>query len=145
MSDGTAWVTQREAAELLGVHVSAVPKMVRRGDLTPRAGRPSLSRVAVLELAAARAAAVAEREERQLRPAPIGPRPPNDEHEWLLAPAAAAVLGCTEVAIKGRAARGQVPCTVAGGRRWFRLDLLELLVAARAARERRVVRRVGQR
>lgn len=29
-------VTQREAARLLGVHVSAVPKMVSRGDLTPQ-------------------------------------------------------------------------------------------------------------
>lgn len=38
------WLSQREAAEILGVHVSLVPKMVRRGDLTPRQGTPSLSR-----------------------------------------------------------------------------------------------------
>ena len=48
-------------------------------------------------------------------------------------PAAAAVLGCTEIALKGRATRGQVPYAVSDGRRWFRLDLLELQVRARAA------------
>ena len=37
------WVTVREAAEILGVHMSAVPKMVRRGDLTPRTQRPRLN------------------------------------------------------------------------------------------------------
>lgn len=67
-----AWVTQREAAELLRVHMSAVPKMVRRGDLSPRDGKPSLSRDRVVELAAARAVATAERERRRTTP----PQPP---------------------------------------------------------------------
>lgn len=130
------WVTQREAARLLGVHASAVPKMVRRGDLTPRDVAPSLSRAQVLELAAARAAAAAELEARQTRKV-VDPRPPDDEHEWLLAPAAAAVLGCSEVALYGRATRGKVPYAVHDQRRWFRLDLLELLVRADVAEQRR--------
>jgi hypothetical protein len=40
-----------EPASLLGVHVIAVLKMVRRGDLTPREGQPFLSRAQVAELA----------------------------------------------------------------------------------------------
>lgn len=129
----SGWVTQREAARLLGVHASAVPKMVRRGDLTPRDDVPSLSRDQVLELAAARAAAAAEREA-QRTATPSAPQPPDDEHDWLLTPAAAAVLGCTEIALYGRATRGQVPYVVHDQRRWFRLDLLELIVRARSAR-----------
>lgn len=131
----SGWVTQREAAELLGVHVSAVPKMVRRGDLSPRDGRPSIPRQQVVDLRAARAEAERERQRRRSVPRGLGaPRPPDDEHDWLLAPAASAVLGCTEVALTGRATRGQVPYTVHGGRRWFRLDLLELMVRAQVAR-----------
>lgn len=132
------WVTQREAAHLLGVHVSAVPKMVRRGDLTPRAGRPSLSRDQVTTLAATRLAADEERQRRKATP-PTGPQPPDDEHDWLLPPAAAAVLGCSVVAVRARAVRGRVPSTMAGGRRWFRLDHLELVIRAQVARRRRQV------
>lgn len=127
-------MTHREAAQLLGVHVSLIPKMLRRGELTSRGESPALSRRQVVELAAAREAEAAERERRRATPPSSGPRSPDDEHEWLPTPAAAAVLGCTEIALKGRAARGQVPYTVHGGRRWFRLDLLELILRARAAR-----------
>lgn len=133
------WVTQRQAAELLGVHISLVPKMVRRGELSPRAGRPSLSRAEVLEAAAARERRAMERERR--RSMSPGPQPPDTEHDWLLAPAAAAVLGCSVVAIGARARRGRVPSTLHDGRRWFRLDHLELLVRAQVARERRQVSR----
>lgn len=135
MPDRPEWVTHREAADLLGVHVSLIPKMLRRGDLTSRRKRPALSRAQVLELAAARKRAAAERERR--RSEPIGLRPPDDEHDWLLAPAAAAVLGCSEGALGMRANRGQVPFTVRGHRRWYRLDLLELQMRAQVARERR--------
>ncbi len=127
-------MTHRQAALLLGVHVSLIPKMLRRGELTSRGESPALSRRQVIELAAARNAEADERERRRTAPPLSGPRPPDDEHQWLPTPAAAAVLGCTEIALKGRAARGQVPYTVHGGRRWFRLDLLELLLRARAAR-----------
>ena len=126
-------MTHREAAQLLGVHVSLIPKMLRRGDLTSRGRSPALTRDEVVALAAIRAAEAEERERRRTTPRPLDPRPPDDEHEWLPASVAAAVLGCTETALKGRATRGQVPCTVHGGRRWFRLDLLELILRARAA------------
>lgn len=136
------WVTQNEAARLLGVHVSLVPKMVRRGDLTPRRERPSLRRDQVDELAAARKAAVADQESRRTTPRP-GPRPPDDEHDWVLAPAAAALLGCSVVAVRARANRGRVPSRLSGGRRWFRLDHLELVVRADVARHTRLARGGG--
>lgn len=130
---------------MLGVHRMTVPKMVRRGLLTPRPGRrPSLSRKQVLDLKAVREAAANERarERTALPPAPAGPRAPDDEHDWILAPAAAAVLECTPIALQGRCVRGQVPYVVHDGRRWFRLDLLELQVRARAARAQHRVTRI---
>lgn len=134
------WLTQHEAARLLGVHVSLVPKMVRRGDLTPRRARPSLPRNQVAELAAARKAAAADHESRRTKPR-SGPQPPDDEHDWVLAPIAAALLGCSVVAVRARANRGRVPSTLSGGRRWFRLDHLELVVRADVARHTRLARR----
>lgn len=130
---GSGWVTQREAAELLGVHPSAVPKMIARGLLTARRRRPSIARDQVVELARARAAAAEERAH-AVPAAPRSPRPPDDGHDWLAMDAAAAVLGCTRIALQGRCARGQVPYVVHDGRRWFRLDLLELLLRAQHAR-----------
>ena len=130
------WVTQRQAAALLGVHPSLISKMLRRGDLTSRAEAPSLSRAAVLSLAEARAAETAKLEARRAAKR-SGPRPPDEEHEWLLAPSAAAVLGCTQIALQGRAARGKVPYTVHAGRRWFRLDQIELLVRSEVAQRTR--------
>ena len=114
--------------------MSLIPKMLRRGDLTSRRERPSLSRAQVLELAAVRERTAAERAPRDAEPKSAAPRPPDDEHEWLLGPEAAAVLGCSEGALGMRANRGQVPYTVHGHRRWYRLDLLELILRARAAR-----------
>ncbi|MCP3422729.1 hypothetical protein [Nocardioides pinisoli] len=131
------WVTQREAAKLLGVHVSLIPKLVRRGDLTPRTARPSLARAAVLELAQARAHRAVERE--RSRSAPASPRPPDRHHEWLLTPAAAALLGCSVVALGARARRGRVPSTMHDRRRWYRLDQLELMMRAKDATQRRSV------
>lgn len=120
------WVTQRQAARLLGVHVSAVPKMVRRGDLTPRDGRPSLSHDQVLTLADARATAARKREQ---RPTTIltGPQPPDDIHEWLQAPEAGELMGVGPEAVKIRARRGRLPSELHDGRRWFRRDHLELV------------------
>lgn len=136
------WVTQREAAELLGVHPSAVPKMIARGDLQPRPGRrPSISRVEVLELVERRAreaAEVAARVDARTRPRPrAAPQPPDADHTWLLQDAAADRLGCTPAALQHRGTRGLVPFTVHDRRRWYRLDHLEVIVRARAAADRR--------
>ena len=129
-------MSQREAAHLLGVHVSAVPKMVRRGDLVPRDGRPSLSRADVLALRDARAATAAARREPRV---PQPRRPPDDDHVWLRARSAAAVMGVSEVALSARARRGRLPFTEHDGVRWFALEHLVLIKRADAARRRKQV------
>ncbi|WP_231251036.1 hypothetical protein [Nocardioides furvisabuli] len=130
------WITVREAAQVLGVHISAVPKMIRRGDLTKRAKRPVLDRGEVIAYRNARLAAqeaLASERER-----PQQPKPPDLEHDWLSADAAAAVMGVTRVAVNARARRGRVPSVLSGGRRWYRRDHLELVMRAQAAKRNRV-------
>jgi hypothetical protein len=141
MSDrADEWVTVKEAARLLGVHYSAVPKMVRRGDLTPRRNkRPSLSREAVLELREVRA----ERARlRALPPAskkPPAPHPPDDEHAWVDAATVAAHLNVGVTAVHQRARRGRLPFTVGsdGQTRFYRLDQVDMALRAQEATRRR--------
>jgi hypothetical protein len=129
------WVTIKEAARLLGVHYSAVPKMVRRGDLTPRDKRPSLSRQAVLDLRDSRA----ERARlRALPPAskkPLPPRPPDGEHDWVDAATVAAHLRVGVAAVHQRARRGRLPFTLGsdGQTRFYRLDQVDMTVRAQQA------------
>lgn len=123
------WVTGREAAQILGVHVSAVPKMVRRGDLTPRNGRrPFLRRADVEALRDRRAV---PKPVKAPRPAP---QPPDAEHEWLSSNEAAALMGVGRTAVIVRARRGRLPSELHDGRRWFRRDHLELVKRADAVR-----------
>jgi excisionase family DNA binding protein len=130
------WVTIKEAARLLGVHYSAVPKMVRRGDLTPRKGkRPSLSRGAVLQLRADRA------ERARLRAQPPAPKqapepqPPDNEYDWVDAGAVAAHLNVGVPAVHQRARRGRLPFTLGsdGQTRFYRLDQVDMVLRAREA------------
>lgn len=95
------WITVREAAQILGVHMSAVPKMIRRDDLSRRSDRPILNRGQVLDLRYARDAAAAEAVARRHRP-PETPSPPNDQHEWLLAAPAGSVMGISRWSLDPR-------------------------------------------
>jgi hypothetical protein len=122
------WVTHREAAEILGVHVSLIPKMLHRGDLTSRRERPSLRRADVEALRERRAQPKPQRQPRGT------PRPPDDRHEWLLAREAGAVMGVGPEAVKIRARRGRLPSELHDGRRWFRRDHLELVKRADAVK-----------
>lgn len=116
----TEWITGREAAEILGVHVSLIPKMLRRGDLASRPERPSLRRTDVEALRDKRAAAAG-------RHRAATPGPPDDDHDWLLAPEAGALMGVGPEAVRIRARRGRLPSVLHDGRRWFRRDHLELV------------------
>jgi hypothetical protein len=118
------WITARQAAAILGVHISAIPKMVRRGDLSPRKSRPSLRRADVEALRDRRAQPKPQRTPRG------APRPPDDVHDWLLASEAGAIMGVGPEAVKMRARRGRLPSEVHEGRRWFRRDHLELVTRA---------------
>src|SRR3954465_15956798 len=89
----TDWITQVEAAELLGVTPTSVYRMVSRGDLHPRPRlgiRPSLDRDGVLELGRRRTVRDAARRElagaraaRRAEYRRVAGQPPDLEHEWL--------------------------------------------------------------
>lgn len=111
------WITVREAAEILGVHMSAIPKMIRRGELSPRERRPRLARAEVLALRDLRAAHEAGR---AAVLAPQTPQPPDDDHDWLRANEAGVLMGVGPEAVRVRARRGKLPSELHDGRRWFR-------------------------
>lgn len=137
MSDrADQWVTIKEAAHLLGVHYSAVPKMVRRGDLTPRRNRrPTLSRAAVLKLREARAERARLRALPRTSKKPPDPRPPDPEHDWVDAGAVAAHLNVGVAAVHQRARRGRLPFAIGsdGQTRFYRLDQVDMAIRAQAA------------
>ena len=127
-------VTLKEAALLLGVHYSAVPKMVRCGDLAPRPNkRPSLSRQAVLGLRDVRAERARLPRCRRLQRRRLGR--PDDEHEWVDAAAVDAHLNVGAAAVHQRARRGRLPFTLGsdGRTRFYRIDLVEMAVRAQEA------------
>jgi hypothetical protein len=131
------WITQPQAAEILGCHVSLIGKLVAKGDLTSRGrtGRASLGGDQVLKLRAAR-------EERSRKPKnPPRQRkgwsePPDAEHEWLTNVQAAELLGLSSVAVNKRCRGGRLPFVVKAGRRWFRRDHLELVKHADLVKRR---------
>jgi hypothetical protein len=129
------WITVEEAADSLGVHISAIPKMIRRGDLTKRPQRPILNRAQVLAYRDARLAA--QQTGPRTRPTKGPPTPPDNEHEWLSAEDVGAIMGLSRVAVMARARREHLPSVVANNRRWFREDHLHLLLRAQNAKERR--------
>ena len=114
----TEWITQPQAATLLGCHVSLIGKLVAKGELTSRGrtGRASLDRDQVLKLRA-------EREQRSRDPK-IPPRqrkgwsePPHTEHDWLTSVQAAELLGVSVVAVNKRCRHGRLPFVEKVGRR----------------------------
>lgn len=131
------WVTYAQAAEILGCHISNVPKLVSKGQLTSRGRRgASFDRDRVEQLALARAST---RRPRKLDRAPRPDRRPDPDHEWLTASEAARRLGVTRPAVSKRVRRGRIPAVEHNGRLWIRADHLELVERARlAARTRRV-------
>jgi len=121
------WITQPEAAEILGVRPQTVARMVARGDLTSRGEGVwgSLERDEVLALGVARREAAQrrqrEREARQRRQPVATEQPPDDEHVWLRTREAAEFMGVSQPATSQRAARkGRLPFVEHKGRRWFR-------------------------
>ena len=111
----------REAtAEILGVHMSAIPKMIRRGDLTPREKRPRLEREEVEALGHRRHPDATARSSSS----------PDAQHDWLGAQEAAALMDVGAEAVRVRARQGRPPSEVYDGRRWFRRDHLELVKRA---------------
>lgn len=143
----TTWITQRQAAEILGVHKSRVAKLVAEGQLKSHGSRKaSLSRAKVVALAEWRAGApqraqdAAERRAVEREVAKKYRRPPDDGHDWLSVTPAAVLLGVSRVAVGKRCANGRLPYVWRGGQRWIRRDLLELVERSRAFQRRAVSR-----
>lgn len=138
VSEASDWVTQLEAARILGLggSGSAIPKMVRRGLLHPRQGRPSLSRAEVERLRDARAeqARVRALAREAEQPSPP-PQPPDDHPDWVQAAQLAEEMGVGGPwVVHQRARRGRLPYTTsADGTRWFRRDLVDMAVRAQVA------------
>ena len=128
------WITQPEAAEILGVHPQTVANMVARGDLTSRGQsgvRGSLDRDEVLALAAAlaeRLQSAANASGTPHEPSAVRTEhPPDAEHVWLRTLEADEFMGVSQPAISQRARRGRLPFVEHEGRRWFRRGHLELV------------------
>jgi excisionase family DNA binding protein len=133
------WVTHREAAEILGCGVSNVPKLITKGELTPRRqpdGRRvragCLSRQEVEQLADQRREA-ASAKPREPRPYQRVDHRPDTDHLWLSPAAVAEQLGVTAQAIRQRVKRGRLPAVENGGRIWIRADHFHQVEAARTA------------
>ena len=134
-------LTYRDAAILLGCHVSNVPKLIRKGQLTSNGahgpGARSLSRAEVEALAECRATNRLRTPRRGLGRT-NGDRRPDAEHDWLSVPQVAELLGVSRPAVASRIKRERLPATQSGGRHWVRADHLELVERARlASRTRR--------
>lgn len=138
VSQASDWVTQKQAAQILGLgkSASAIPKLVRRGLLHPRRERPSLSRAEVEQLRDVRAERARLRAlQRSLTDSHPDPVPPDDHPEWLLASQLAHEMGVGGPwVVHQRARRGRLPYAIGeDGTRWFRRDLVAMAIRAQLA------------
>ena len=128
-------ITYAEASALLDCHVSNIPKLIARGQLTvhrePGRVRGHLLRTDVLQLAEVRAAAAAAPKV-YVRPKKVDRRPDAD-HDWLTPAQAGRVVAITAMGIHQRIRRERLPAVKNQGRWWVRRDLLEQVEAARLA------------
>lgn len=136
---GPQWVSQREAADVLGCSVATVARLARAGELVTRstAGGTRMSvnarSVRVYLLTRDRRAARRRRKRARRRP---GPRPRGhaliDEAVHLDAEVAALVLGVTRARVNQAVLRGRLPYITQRRKRWFRREVIEHLAARRA-------------
>lgn len=142
------WLTQSQAAAILGCHLSRVRKLVAAGRLARRGAArrlPSLLRADVVALAVQRgvdardARLAAERRTKQdpKRAHVQGRQPPDAVHDWLTVAQAAELLSVTTVAVGARCRRGRLPHTWHGGKRWIQRLHVEIDQRARDAQKSR--------
>ncbi|GAB3868882.1 hypothetical protein GCM10028801_45450 [Nocardioides maradonensis] len=133
-----AWISWVDASALTGLTISMIARAASLGLIEQRPDaanwQPSLSRTSVLawaqEVRKQRAQAIRRREqERQLR------EPPADGHQWIRSASAARVLGVHPSRIRQLVEADQLPAIRKDGRVWLRLDHVELVRAAREARQ----------
>src|ERR1700712_3233505 len=124
-------ISYAEAAEILGCHVSNIPKRIRKGELHSEGRRgASLDRAEVEALAARRRARREEIEARGGKRRPVDSRPDMD-HEWLTPKDVAEILGITEQGVTQRLRRGTMRGVSHRRKWWVRADHLEHAEGAR--------------
>lgn len=135
LADRARWISESDAAELLGCSVYKIVAAKTTGAIASRSnGRSaSLGRESVLAYAGVLAReAAAEAARQQVRAGQAARRgPPDTQHEWLRAAGVATILGVSpsRVGQLARARRLPSTTTFSGGPRWFRRDLVYLYAA----------------
>jgi excisionase family DNA binding protein len=135
----SAWITYAEAADVLGCHVSNVPKLIHKGHLKSQ-GRVRSGSLHLHEVEALAEERRRTRESYVRKPHTrkrVDNRPDFD-HEWLTASQVDRLLGVTRPAVTKRIQRERLPAVQSGGRWWVRRDLLEQVEAARLAARTRL-------
>jgi hypothetical protein len=129
------WVTVVKAAEIIGCSPQTVLAAAKGGRIDQRRlprGFPSLSRVSVETFADERQRRAGDRQLAAAhRPAST---PPDDQHTWLSSAETAQALGISRRRVDQLAMRESLPFVLAGLRRWFRRDHIEMVAAARRTR-----------
>jgi hypothetical protein len=138
-ADAHGWVSQAEAAGIVGCSHARVPELVVEGLLVQRPGprgQASISRESADEAAQVwadrQAAAHAAREARAAkRPSNAAP---NDGQVWVTTETAALALGMSRNGVGERIRAGTLPAVLRGNRYWLRRTDVETASAARVFR-----------
>lgn len=138
-ADAQGWVSQADAAAIVGCSHARVPELVAQGLLIQRPGprgQASISRESADEAAQVwadrQAAAHAAREARAAkRPSNAAP---NDGQVWVTTETSALALGMSRNGVGERIRAGTLPAVLRGNRYWLRRTDVETASAARAFR-----------
>lgn len=141
-ADERDWVSQAEAAALVGCSHARVPELVAEGLLVQRPsprGQASIGRASTVRAALAwadRQAAheVARQERAAARPSNAAP---DDGQVWVTTATAALVMGMSRNGVGERIRAGTLPAVLRGNRYWMRRTDVETAAAARVFASRR--------
>lgn len=130
----TTWISYNDAARLLGTTTAPIRRLQQQGRLPQRQAprrAPSIDRDALLtaweqlQQEDTEAAAARQRAKHV--------EPPDQENHWVSAGVVAIMLSISPRRVNQLAAAEKLPSAqrAPGHRRWFRLDHIELIAAAR--------------
>lgn len=117
------WITVADAAAIVGCSRNTITRHVEAGQIARRhpLGRktPTLNRESVEEFAVWRRSKLADDEARRVERRQRA-RPPDDGHDWLSCPEAAAAMGVSPQYLGRLANQGRMAATRRGARWYFR-------------------------
>ncbi|UFN45201.1 helix-turn-helix domain-containing protein [Nocardioides okcheonensis] len=141
-ADEQEWVSQADAAQVVGCSRGRIPELIKEGLLVQRPGprwRASISResaVSASEVWSQRVRGTELKRDERRRTRPTN-EPPDDGHVWVTTTTAALTLGLTRNGVGQRIRAGTLPGTRRGNRYWLRRQDVEVAAAARAFTWRR--------